>query len=114
MTQDIVITGISKSFGEKQVIKDFSHVFPAGETGILMGPSGCGKTTLLRLIAGLEKADAGSIDGVPERIAFVFQEDRLAEEFSAFRNLRLVCGKTVQKETLLAHLRELGLSEEEK
>ena len=114
MTQDIVITGLSKSFGEKQVLKDFSLSFPVGKTSVLMGPSGCGKTTLLRLIAGLETPDAGSILGVPERISFVFQEDRLAERLSAYRNLRLVLGKQVPKETVRQHLKELKLLEEEK
>ena len=68
-----------------------------------VGPSGYGKTTLLRIIAGLEKPDAGSVEGVPEQIGFVFQEDRLCEDFSAVSNVRLVTGKNMPKEEIVRH-----------
>ena len=52
---------LKKSFKDGTVISDVSLNMPAGKFFALLGPSGCGKTTLLRLIAGLEKADAGKI-----------------------------------------------------
>ena len=107
----IVLRRVSKAYGEEQVLENFSAVFPAGETTCILGPSGCGKTTLLNLIAGLQKADAGEIEGVPERIAFVFQEDRLSEDFSAVSNVRLVTGKKVPKEEIIARLKEIGLGD---
>ena len=112
--QDIVIRELSKSFGEKKVLSGLSHTFPAGEVCIVQGPSGSGKTTLLRILAGLEKQDAGSVEGVPERISFVFQEDRLLPDFSAYRNLKVVTGKETEKAVILSHLAELGLQGEEK
>lgn len=112
--QDIVIRELSKSFGEKKVLSGLSHTFPAGEVCIVQGPSGSGKTTLLRILAGLEKQDAGSVGGVPERISFVFQEDRLLPDFSAYRNLKVVTGKETEKAVILSHLAELGLQGEEK
>ena len=111
---DIVLNGVSKSFGENRVLDCFSHTFPGGKITVIEGASGRGKTTLLNLIAGLMKPDEGEITGVPEKIAFVFQEDRLCEEFGALGNLRLVCGRTKTKEELLSHLRELSLADEAK
>ncbi|MEE8518681.1 MAG: ATP-binding cassette domain-containing protein, partial [Dehalococcoidia bacterium] len=55
------VSGISKSFGAVTAVDDAWLTAEAGELVCLLGPSGCGKTTLLRLIAGLETADAGSI-----------------------------------------------------
>ena len=55
----IELKKVSKAFGEKKVIKDFDLVIPDGQTLAIVGPSGGGKTTLLRILAGLEKADSG-------------------------------------------------------
>ena len=88
--QDIRIKNVSKTYGEKQVLSQLSKEFPAGETTLIMGVSGCGKTTLLRILLGLEKADSGEVTGMPERVAVLFQEDRLCEDVSAYENIALV------------------------
>lgn len=68
---------LTVSYGEKRVLDSFSLEIPQGVT-VLSGPSGCGKTTLLRTIAGLEKPEAGQVDGItPAQTAILFQEDRL-------------------------------------
>ena len=108
---DLKIQGISKRFGGREVLRNVTAAFPAGSVTCLLGPSGFGKTTLLRIIAGLEKPDEGRIDGVPARIGFVFQEDRLCEDFSAVSNVRLVTGKSVPKEEIIRHLAEIGLGD---
>ena len=92
---DLVLHHISKRFGEKTVLDDLSHRFPAGRCTCIMGPSGCGKTTLLRIVLGLERPDGGTVEGRPDRIAAVFQEDRLFEGFSALSNVAAVCPKAV-------------------
>jgi ABC-type Fe3+/spermidine/putrescine transport system ATPase subunit len=58
---------LTKSYGGAPVVADLSLDIARGEALTLLGPSGCGKTTTLRMIAGLEKPDAGAItlDGVP-------------------------------------------------
>jgi iron(III) transport system ATP-binding protein len=57
----IVVTGVSKRFDGTPVLADVSLRVEAGSVVALLGPSGCGKTTLLRTIAGLEVADAGTV-----------------------------------------------------
>ena len=82
MTNAILITNLSKSYGETVVFRDFSARLPLGETTVITGVSGGGKSTLLRLILGLETPDGGEIAGVPARRAAVFQEDRLCSRRS--------------------------------
>ena len=57
----IEIKNVSKSFGDKDVLKDINLYINKGEFLTLLGPSGCGKTTLLRMIAGFLQPDSGSI-----------------------------------------------------
>ena len=69
---------ITLRYGEKLVLDRFSLEIPDLGLTALSGPSGCGKTTLLRVLAGLEIPEAGTVEGVdPSRTAFLFQEDRL-------------------------------------
>jgi NitT/TauT family transport system ATP-binding protein len=108
---DIKIDNLSKSYGDKNVLSDFSAVIEEGTCTVLMGPSGCGKTTLLRILMGLEQADGGKISGIPERIAAVFQENRLCEEFSAVTNVAMVLDRKIPEETIRQHLSRIGLSD---
>ena len=78
---DLVISHVYKDFGRGPVLRDVSLTVRQGETVCLMGPSGLGKTTLLRCVAGLERPESGSVTGVPERLGYVFQEDRLCGAF---------------------------------
>jgi len=74
----IKISNLTLRYGDKLVLDRFSLEIPIGGLTALSGPSGCGKTTLLRVIAGLERPESGTVSGVdPTRIAFLFQEDRL-------------------------------------
>lgn len=57
----IKIEHLSKSFGDKKVLNDINLEIKRGEFITFLGPSGCGKTTLLRLLAGFNRADEGSI-----------------------------------------------------
>jgi len=67
-----------------------------------MGPSGCGKTTLLRIIAGLEKASSGTVEKSPETtVSYVFQEDRLFPTISALKNVECCCDDSAKAKELL-------------
>ena len=57
----IEVQNIRKNFGQFKALDDVSLQFPDGELTALLGPSGCGKTTLLRIIAGLEYPDSGTV-----------------------------------------------------
>ncbi len=93
----IEIRNLRKTFGEFDVLKDLSLTVESGELLALLGPSGCGKTTLLRIIAGLETADAGQVlfhgedatqRPVSERqVGFVFQHYALFRHMSVFDNV---------------------------
>ena len=61
MTPLLKVESITKHFADIPVVKDVSFAVYPGEIFALLGPSGCGKTTTLRIIAGFEKADAGTI-----------------------------------------------------
>ena len=104
------ITELRKSFDGEPVIGGLSaDIFP-GEATALIGPSGSGKTTLLRIVLGLEKADGGSVNIMPQdaRFSAVFQEDRLCEDLGPVENVRLV-NPSLSVEEVLAAMEEVGL-----
>src|SRR5438105_15521911 len=77
----LTIRGLRKSFGDNEVLRGIDLHIPAGQFVAIVGRSGCGKSTLLRLIAGLDRPDAGLIDfgeaARGEDIRVMFQEPRL-------------------------------------
>ena len=97
----IEIKKVNKSFstvrGEKQILKDFSLTIPDGTFLGISGESGIGKSTLISLIAGLQKPDAGSIFIDKKNICLL--NDR---EMSAFRNKNI--GYISQEESFLENL----------
>lgn len=96
------------SYGENEIIHNFSARFEAGERVCIKGESGKGKTTLLRLLCSLEKPESGLIlpDGSP-RFGVVFQEDRLLPWTTAKENVRLVS----DEESAVEWLTAFGLEE---
>lgn len=74
----IALRHVTVCFGVKKVLDNFSLELPESGLSVLTGPSGCGKTTLLRVLSGLQRPDAGTVEGIaPEEIALLFQENRL-------------------------------------
>ncbi len=85
----IRLQNVRKHYGSEQVIDDLSLSVEAGEVIGVQGPSGSGKTTMLRLIAGLEKPDAGTVNCESDKLACVFQEPRLLPWKTALENVAL-------------------------
>ncbi|MES0177532.1 ABC transporter ATP-binding protein [Mesorhizobium sp. M0025] len=94
---DVHITGVTKSFGDHVAVDGLDLNIADGEFVVLLGPTGAGKTTTLRLIAGLERPDGGTIHigghdattlSPAERdTAFVFQQYSLYPHLSVYDNL---------------------------
>jgi multiple sugar transport system ATP-binding protein len=94
---DLALRGLSKRFGDTVAVREMNIEIASGEFIVLLGPSGAGKTTTLRLVAGLEHADAGSvhIGGVDvtrtapalRDVTFVFQQYSLYPHLNVFDNL---------------------------
>src|SRR5436190_19326789 len=93
----IEIRNLSKRFGETIVCDNLNLDIPSGELVALLGPSGSGKTSLLRIIAGLEQPDSGSVlfhgedatfaDVRERNVGFVFQHYALFGHMSIFENI---------------------------
>ena len=130
---DITLKNISKAYYGQQVLKNINFVFPGGAISAIRGLSGAGKTTLMRIIAGIEKPDEGTIDytaassvetarksaneavkySAPPRVAVVFQEDRLLDYMTAEENIRFANENLGAGEVSLA-MKAVGLNESTK
>jgi multiple sugar transport system ATP-binding protein len=94
---EVVLSGLTKSFGATRALSDVSMTIPDGSFVVLLGPTGAGKTTTLRLIAGLDRPDAGDIaiagrsvrDDMPAQrdVAMVFQQYSLYPHLTVRDNL---------------------------
>src|SRR6266545_3680351 len=107
MSEGIVVQGLWKRFGSFDAVKDVGFEAEDGKITALLGPSGSGKSTVLRMIAGLERPDAGRIwvggeeqtgKSVQERrFGFVFQHYALFRHMTVSRNVAF--GLSVRKES---------------
>ena len=95
----IAFEDISFSYGERRVFEDFSLSLP-GKVTVLEGASGSGKTTLMKIAAGLLRPEKGKVSGVPEKVSFMFQENRLLPWFSARENVAAVLPKSRRGEAV--------------
>ena len=94
---ELVLKNVSKKFGEVKALDKLDLVIKSGELVALLGPSGCGKTTALRIVAGLEHHDSGSIkindkniSGVPahqRNMGMVFQAYSLFPNLTVLENV---------------------------
>jgi len=117
------VRGLRKSFGDVAAVRGVDLEVRVGEVCALLGPSGCGKTTTLRLIAGLERPDDGSVsvagrllDGNGTRIApekrsigMVFQDYALFPHLDVAGNVGYALGRKPDRERVAEVLELVGL-----
>ncbi|MDP7545703.1 MAG: ABC transporter ATP-binding protein [Alphaproteobacteria bacterium] len=125
--QGLHIVGVSHAYGSTPVLDNISLTVPAGELVCLLGPSGCGKTTLLRIAAGMERLQAGSvtIDETvvaeaksqlpPEerRIGYMFQDYALFPHLSVLDNVTFGLfrrNKAAARERAMEMLGQVGMT----
>jgi multiple sugar transport system ATP-binding protein len=94
---DVSLSGVTKRFGENLAIDDLSLAIEDGSFVVLLGPTGAGKTTTLRLVAGLEAPDSGSVaiggrdvtrePPAARDVSFVFQQYSLYPHLTVYDNL---------------------------
>jgi spermidine/putrescine transport system ATP-binding protein len=94
---DVTLRGVTKAFGGRRAVDDVSLEIRRGEFFSLLGPSGCGKTTLMRLVAGFEAPDAGTLNlggadmaGIPPHrrdVNLVFQNYALFPHLTVAENV---------------------------
>lgn len=77
----IELSNISKSYGDKKLIKDYNYIFLKNDRIGIIGPNGCGKTTLLKMIHGNVKPDTGTIEiGQTIRMGYFSQENEYMDD----------------------------------
>ena len=81
--------GIVKRFGSRQALNGVSLRAGRGELVAVIGPNGAGKTTLLSIVAGVERADAGTVNRSPSEVGWVPQQAALYGKLTVAENLRL-------------------------
>src|SRR5205823_6655295 len=106
---DVSVHGASKRFGEVTAVNDLSLSVHHGEFLVLLGPTGAGKTTTLRLVAGLEKPDAGRVQLAGRDVtldlpaardtAFVFQQYSLYPHLTVYDNLAFPLRSPARRES---------------
>ena len=94
---EVVLQGVGKRFGSTEAVSDLSLQVGDGEFLVLLGPTGAGKTTTLRLVAGLERPDAGRVfiggrdmtyePPAARDVSFVFQQYSLYPHLTVYENL---------------------------
>jgi iron(III) transport system ATP-binding protein len=117
---DLTLDRVSLSFGPVAVLRELSLALADGRTLAVVGPSGCGKTTLLRLIAGFEQPDSGTIAigaevvagdrWVPaheRRIGYVPQDGALFPHLTAGENILFGLGREADRQRRLSDLLDL-------
>src|SRR4029077_5758019 len=106
---ELILSGVTKRFGATVAVADLSLRVGDGEFLVLLGPTGAGKNTTLRLVAGLEKPDAGSVQLAGRDVtqdppaardtAFIFQQYSLYPHLTVYDNLAFPLRSPARRES---------------
>jgi sulfonate transport system ATP-binding protein len=115
--EPLTLEHLSKSFGEREVLRNTQLTVQAGQFIAIVGRSGCGKSTLLRLVAGLERATSGQvtvdgrpINGLSSNTRIMFQEARLLPWKRVIDNVALGL-PPARRDDALKVLAQVGLAD---
>ncbi len=114
MESIVSVKNVSKSFDQLMVLDNVSLDVQKGESIVIVGPSGVGKSTLLRIIAGLETPDSGTVKMTTDKISMVFQGSALLNSYTIGENIELALenngfSKEEKAEHIIENLRLVGL-----
>jgi NitT/TauT family transport system ATP-binding protein len=100
------------------IFNNFIQSFANNKINCIIGPSGSGKTTMLNLIAGTLKPNSGNILGLNKQVSYLFQEERLINEITVFKNLDFILksvypNKEKRQKLILDGLKSVDLQDTE-
>ncbi|MCQ9366659.1 amino acid ABC transporter ATP-binding protein [Brevibacterium sp. 50QC2O2] len=106
MAESIITAhGVTKAFGDHQVLKGVDFAVAPGEVSCIIGPSGSGKSTFLRAVNGLETIDSGSLEVLGDQVGYSRHGDHFTEwGDKRFAEFRARIGMVFQRFNLYAHL----------
>ncbi len=90
MKMSFIVDKLSKNLAGLEVLADISFAVDSNRIICFLGPSGCGKTTLLNILAGLTKPDAGHLHGFTDSLSYLFQDPRLLRWRTVAENIDFV------------------------
>jgi ABC-2 type transport system ATP-binding protein len=114
LSATIGVRGLTKRYGELEALRDVSFDARAGELVAVIGPNGAGKTTLLSILAGVQRASAGSVHPGPREVGWAPQQPALYSKLSVAENLALFAhleGVAEPEQMVERMLAQTGLSE---
>lgn len=106
---NLKINSLTIKYEDKTVISDFSCCINEGKYTALMGQSGIGKTSIINAIMGLIPYDGTITSSDNCRFSAVFQENRLCEGISVYRNIKMTAAKNFSEEDIITALNAIGL-----
>ena len=110
----IEVKNVTKSFDDLLVLDNISLNVQKGESVVVVGPSGVGKSTLLRIIAGLDKPDSGTVKTATDKVSMVFQGSALLNSYTVGENIELALNnhpftKEEKEKKIIENLKLIGL-----
>lgn len=114
----IEVKNLNKSFNGLNVLDGISVTVNSGESVAIVGPSGVGKSTMLRIIAGLEQLDSGTVNIFTDKLSMVFQYSALLNSYTVAENISLALhnngfSKSEKREKIIEKLKLVGLEKYE-